>query len=167
MLGLACSPASLVWGFDRNKECVLKLSWPSTAEYRMMKLKKSLVMWTARASSPFSTIFGSYGLLSLPHIFTTLYRTNILHIFQHPLIHPRVTPYDYNPPHPNTTSIAFDLYVSDAIHSSVLGFTSHLSSSISSGLVILADPTMMRTALTPSVAETRQVWLGAAEALDP
>jgi len=25
------------WG--QHKECVLKLSWPSTAEYRMMKLK--------------------------------------------------------------------------------------------------------------------------------
>ena len=24
----------------QGKECVLKLSWPSTAEYRMMKLKK-------------------------------------------------------------------------------------------------------------------------------
>jgi len=24
----------------QDKECVLKLSWPSTAEYRMMKLKK-------------------------------------------------------------------------------------------------------------------------------
>jgi len=31
----------------------------------------------------------------------------------------------------------------------------------------LADPTMMRTALTSPVAETRQVWLGAAEDVDP
>ena len=32
---------------------------------------------------------------------------------------------------------------------------------------ILADPTMMRTALTHSVAETRQVWLSADEDVDP
>jgi len=26
--------------FGEDKECVFKLSWPSTAEYRMMKLKR-------------------------------------------------------------------------------------------------------------------------------
>ena len=29
----------------QDKECVFKLSWPSTAEYRMMKLKKKQASW--------------------------------------------------------------------------------------------------------------------------
>ena len=31
---------SVSGGVNQDKECALKLSWPSTAEYRMMKLKK-------------------------------------------------------------------------------------------------------------------------------
>jgi len=33
---------SVSGGGDQDKECVLNLSWPSTAEYRMMKFKKKI-----------------------------------------------------------------------------------------------------------------------------
>ena len=31
---------------SQDKECVLKLSWPSTAEYRTMKLKKKIIQYS-------------------------------------------------------------------------------------------------------------------------
>ena len=36
----------------QEKECVFKLSWPSTAEYRMMKLKKTPLLENHSFVSP-------------------------------------------------------------------------------------------------------------------